>query len=275
MVKSKTCRLSFAIFGSEGNSKGKVSGVENFVLGGVIIPEALWHVIEAEFAFHKKYFGVSGEVKWRYFSPQKTCAKSNSLTHLTGVQKEQFRLSLYQMLIKFDAIHLISIVVDVALAYQLKSIQSENDLYWQAYQQIMAYFQKYLSGVSSRIGNKTNGMIICDHRQPKDDRQLQVLHHRFLTAMHAENFEKRYLIEGVFVAPSHLSLGIQLADIVGGAVYRKFVRHDARYFDLIAPLFIAQEGESSLIIWPVEEKKERRRVGEPVPADIDAVTAHV
>lgn len=256
-------------------SRRNISGIENFVLGGIIIPEALWHVIESEFTVHKKYFGVNGEVKWRYFSPQKTQAKSNSLAHLTGVQKEQFRLNLYQMLAKFDEIHLVSIVVDVALAYQLKSIQSENDLYWQAYQQIMAYFQKYLGGVSSKTGSKTNGMIICDHRQPKDDKQLQMWHHRFLNAMHAENFEKRHLIEGVFVAPSHLSLGIQLADLVGGAVYRKFVRDDARYFDLIAPLFIAQEGESSLIIWPIKEKKERRRVGEPVPADIDAVTAQV
>jgi hypothetical protein len=43
------------------------------------------------------------------------------------------------------------------------------------------------------------------------------------------------LIEGLFLAPSHLSIGIQLADIVVGAVFRKFEHEDNRWFDLLEP----------------------------------------
>lgn len=45
------------------------------------------------------------------------------------------------------------------------------------------------------------------------------------------------LIEGVFIAPSHFSVGIQFADLIAGAVYRKFERQDNKFFDMIYPLF--------------------------------------
>ncbi|MEI8124925.1 MAG: DUF3800 domain-containing protein, partial [Parachlamydiaceae bacterium] len=43
------------------------------------------------------------------------------------------------------------------------------------------------------------------------------------------------LIEGLFLAPSHLSVGIQFADMVVGAVFRKFEHQNDRWFNLLEP----------------------------------------
>lgn len=66
------------------------------------------------------------------------------------------------------------------------------------------------------------------------------------------------LIEGVFIAPSHLSVGIQLSDMVAGAVYRKFARQDSRFFDLIKTSFrknnLGEIDGYGLIRWPKKQK---------------------
>lgn len=41
------------------------------------------------------------------------------------------------------------------------------------------------------------------------------------------------LIETVFFAPSELSLGIQLADMVAGSFFRKIEKNDNQTFDII------------------------------------------
>ena len=51
-----------------------------------------------------------------------------------------------------------------------------------------------------------------------------------------------------------VKIGVQFADLIAGAVYRKFARQDERYFDMIKPLF--RKGNSGkidgygLIQWP-------------------------
>lgn len=56
------------------------------------------------------------------------------------------------------------------------------------------------------------------------------------------------------MAPSHLSIGIQFADLVAGAVFRKYARNDNRFFDLIKHAFKKSEKgiieEHGLIHWP-------------------------
>ena len=41
-----------------------------------------------------------------------------------------------------------------------------------------------------------------------------------------ENYSQfNNLIEGLFIAPSHLSVGIQFADLVAGAIFRKYEKN--------------------------------------------------
>lgn len=234
--------------------KGKNNGVDFFTLGGIIIPEDHWHEIDKELAILKTNYKVMGEIKWRYFSPQKSGAAPHSLSHLNAEQKEELRLAIYQLLTKFKSIRLICAVIDIHSAYKLDYIKTYNDLYCYAYKLMTERFQYYLQDISRTVGSKINGIVICDHRQPQDDSQLRHLHQKLLTGSEKHFSVYRNLIEGVFLAPSHLSVGIQLADMVAGAVYRYFVRKDARYFNLIKGSF--RKGENGqiegfgLIRWP-------------------------
>ena len=66
-----------------------------------------------------------------------------------------------------------------------------------------------------------------------DDNRLRNLHHNLLV-VDKENYSKfKNLIEGLFIAPSHLSVGIQLADIVAGAIFRKVEKDDSKYYEQI------------------------------------------
>jgi uncharacterized protein DUF3800 len=234
--------------------KNKNDGIDYFTLGGIIIPEDLWHELDKELANLKTRFDINGEIKWRYFSPQKTGAAPHPLSHLSGSQKEELRLHIYQLITKFKSIRLICALVDVKAAYALDYVANDNDLYWYAYKQMTERFQYYLQDISRIVGSKINGIIVCDHRQPKDDHQLRHLHQKLLTGSKKHFSVYENLIEGVFIAPSHLSVGIQFADMVAGAVYRNFVRKDARYFDLIKASFrkgaAGQVEGYGLVRWP-------------------------
>lgn len=232
--------------------KNKIKGdVNHFTLGGIVIPADLWHEVDKELASLKARFKITGEIKWRYFAPG---AQLNSLSHLNAGQKESLREEMYNLIAKFKSIRLICAIVNVRSAYKYEYVNGESDLYWYAYKQITERFQYYLQDLSRNIGSKINGIIICDHRQPKDDHQLRLLHQKLLTGSKKSFSTYQNLIEGVFLAPSHLSVGIQLADMVAGAVYRKFSRQDDRFFDLIKNSFrrspTGKINGYGLIEWP-------------------------
>ncbi len=77
--------------------------------------------------------------------------------------------------------------------------------------------------------------MIADHRGRDDDKILRQVHQKLL---HSEGkFISSYdnFVEGLFLTPSHFSVGIQLADLVAGAVWRRFERGDSRWFDELEP----------------------------------------
>lgn len=258
-------------------SKNNSDGIDYFTLGGIVIPEDLWHELDKEFAGLKTRYEINGEIKWRYFSPQKIGAASHPLSHLTALQKEELRLSIYQLITKFKSIRLICALVDIKAAYKLDYVLNNNDLYWFAYKQMIERFQYYLQDISYIVGSTMNGIIVCDNRQPKDDHQLRHLHQKLLTGSKRHFSVYENLIEGVFIAPSHLSVGIQFADMVAGAAYRNFVRKDDRYFNLIKSSFRKGSDDQiegyGLVHWPSDCKTAPCREA-PVPANIDAVTAY-
>jgi len=234
--------------------RDKIGNVNHFTLGGIVIPEDLWHEIDKALAFLKNNFQINGEIKWRYFSPQKPRSQPNSLSHLNAVKKEELRSAIYKLIVKFKSVRLICAVVDIQKGYKLRYVHCENDLYWYAYKQMTERFQYYLQDLSRTVGSKINGIIVCDHRQPKDDYQLRTLHQKLLTGSEKHFSTYQNLIEGVFIAPSHLSVGIQFADMVAGAVYRKFVKDDSRFFDLIKGSFRKDQTGNidgyGLVKWP-------------------------
>lgn len=208
-----------------------------FVLGGVVIPEDIWAKLAADLKRLKEHFNIDGEIKWRNFAPPQEGQKTHSLSHLSVVQKEELRLNLYETVIRYKSIRLICVVTNVKLAYQLDYIKTADDLYWYSYKQLTERFQYYLQDLERTVGQKINGIIVCDHRAPKDDKRLRELHHMLLTTSKSNISTYQNLIEGLFIAPSHLSVGIQFADMVAGAVFRWIDKNDKRFFDKIKGAF--------------------------------------
>jgi hypothetical protein len=92
-----------------------------------------------------------------------------------------------------------------------------------------------LQDLSKEIGRPEYGIIISDHRGSEDDKRLRT-HHQKLLYSSAE-FVSTYknLAESLFFQHSNLSIGIQFADMVAGAIWRKYERNDDRWFGSIEP----------------------------------------
>lgn len=185
----------------------------------------------------KAGFRVTGEIKWRYFAPEQPRAKPHSLSHLSPEQKEDFRTQLYALIERYRSIKLICVVTDVERAYELRYINSPDDLYWYSYKQLTERFQYYLQDLERAIHQNVYGMVICDHRAPKDDERLRNLHYKLMTTRRESTSSYANFVEGLFIAPSHLSVGIQFADMIAGAVYRHYKANDPRFLNQIRGSF--------------------------------------
>jgi len=208
-----------------------------FVLGGIVVPEDFWSKLAADLRRLKEVYEIKGEIKWRYFAPEKQESKKHSLSHLNAARKEEVRTKLYQMIGTYKSIRLICVATNVPLAYQLNYIADADDLYWYSYKQLTERFQYYLQDLQRTVGQHVNGIIVCDHRGPKDDSRLRELHQQLLDGNRFNYSSYLNLIEGLFIAPSHLSVGIQLADMVAGAVFRHYRVGDDRFFRQIEGSF--------------------------------------
>nr|DAY46028.1 MAG TPA: Protein of unknown function (DUF3800) [Caudoviricetes sp.] len=203
-----------------------------FVIGGVIIPEIHWREIYKKLRDIKKQYAISSEIKWRYFAPNNT-DEDNGMKHLSFEEKNDVRQKLYNIITSYKSIKIISTVTNIEEAYKLTYVNTKDDLYWYAYKQTIERFQYYLQDLSRVSGAEFNGLVIIDNRLSCDDNRLRNLHHK-LMYVDKENYSNfNNLIEGLFIAPSHLSVGIQFADLVAGALFRKYEKNDTKYYDQI------------------------------------------
>lgn len=147
------------------------------------------------------------------------------------------RTQLYEVIKHYKLIHLICVVTNTVKAYELGYIKTGDDLYWYSYKQLTERFQYYMQDLERVVGQKLNGMVVCDHRGPKDDARLRELHHKLMNGKSGVISAYGNMVEGLFIAPSHLSVGIQFADMVAGAVYRAFSTTDRRFVDQITSAF--------------------------------------
>ena len=221
-----------------GTAPNKPGRQKYFVLGGVVIPEGVWHQVEKELQEAKAKFDIFGEIKWRFFSPHNK-DKGNSLAHLEEGDRNQFRDSIFEIVTSRRSLRILSVVTSVDAAYDLDHINSADELYHFTYKPITERFQYYLQDIERGSGVDTYGIIVCDHRGPRDDKRLQELHQRLVKQDGVFSSQYKNMIEGLFIAPSHWSVGIQFADLIAGAIYRKFENGDDRYYSRIKSSFRA------------------------------------
>ena len=225
-------------FLDESGSPPKTADKANFfVLGGVIIPDDAWCGVRQALNALKQKYRVTGEIKWRYFSP-KNDDSTNPMLHLTLEERATLRTDIFGLIASNPKIKLICIITSVKAAFDLPSIKDDIDLYEFTYKPASERFQYYLQDLSKVTHKKELGIIICDQRNNLYDKRLVNMHQKLLTVDQADRYSYYpNLVEGLFMAPSHFSVGIQLADLVAGAVYRYYEKNDKTFVSLIKSSF--------------------------------------
>ena len=112
-----------------------------------------------------------------------------------------------------------------------------DDLYEYTYKPVTERFQYFLQDVSRDSGTTMTGMVIADQRDKAQDDRLKRHHRRLLFSKSEMISTYENLIEGLFLTESHTSVVIQLADMVAGAIGRKFNSDDSTFYDLLEPAF--------------------------------------
>lgn len=209
----------------------KIGGV-HFVLGGIVIPTGVWHNVKKDLDCIKSHYGVFGEIKWRFFSPHNQ-SDANTLRHLDWETKHRLREDILGIIAKYKSIKLIGSYSVLKEAYQKDYINDEHKLYWLCYKVLVERFHYYLQDKSRDIGQTINGLVVCDHRERSQDARLRALHDEMVNDERFSGGHDKYLIETLFFVPSELSVGIQLADMVAGSIFRKLEKKDDRFFEII------------------------------------------
>ncbi len=202
-----------------------------FVLGGIVISEKTWPKLRDELEIVKRKYSVDGEIKWRYFHRSQTL-HHETLEHLSARNRDRLRVDLFSILKRYPSAKVIACVVDPVHAYKQNLFQTADDLYHHAFGLITKQFVSYLTELSDRHGLNARGLVVADSRSTRQDSRLRTFHHLEITEGKAKGFEM--LVEGLFLVPSDLSVGIQFADLVAGAIFRKHVRYDSEFWDALA-----------------------------------------
>lgn len=107
-----------------------------------------------------------------------------------------------------------------------------------AFEDLCTRFDRYLSGLRE-TGERQRGLLILDESAHETSLQSLATNFRLLGT-------RWRVIENLAEAPlfirSHVSRGVQLADHVAYAVFRRYNAKDTAYFDIIAAKFHAVDG---------------------------------
>ena len=217
---------------------GQVNRPPYFIISGIIINEAQWHDIAGEFKAlkAKPEYNIRGEIKWRFFGPTNQDAH-NSVAHLDQEHRDSFRNEMYDILTKRKAVKIISCIASVAAAYKTEYVNSQEDFYHYTYKCVSERFQYFLQDMERTAGSKQLGLIVADHRGKRQDEALQRRHHALIDQNAPIFSQYPNYIETLFLTPSHNSVGIQFADMVAGAVGRRFNANDDHFYNRIEPAF--------------------------------------
>jgi hypothetical protein len=207
-----------------------------FVIAGLVIPEDRWMGMHHRLVGLKHASNYRGEVKWRYFAPNNRDA-SNPMSDWTQDRKNEFRDKVFSIITETKSCRIVACVSESLTAYSLGNVNSQDDLYFHTYKPVTERFQYLLQDITRISGTDTYGLIVADHRGKGDDDSMRLRHERLVRTdkQYASTYSN--FIEGLFFAPSHMSIGIQLVDMVAGAIWRAQSQNDRTWYDRLKPSF--------------------------------------
>lgn len=203
-----------------------------FVIGGLTIPAGEWKGIAAKLHGLKTRYALRGELKWRFFAPNNDDF-ANPMRNMNFAMRDQIRKEMLGIITSVRSVKIIAAVASIPAAFEIPSINSADDIYRLTYKTVTERFQYYLQDLKREIGAEQCGLVVCDHRGPESDRTLRA-HHQQLTGrpgIYTSTYPN--FVETILFAPSHMSTGLQFADMVAGSVWRRFERQDDRAYALI------------------------------------------
>jgi hypothetical protein len=177
-----------------------------FTIAGVIIPEERWHSVANRLQRLKTRTGYRGELKWRFFAPNNK-DEANAMVEWSQDQRNEFREQVFTVLTADRSIRIVAAICEASAAYALQNVKEQDNVY-----------------------------VVADHRGRGSDEKMRLQHQRLVIEERAYTSRYNNLIEGLFLAPSHLSVGIQMADMVAGAIWRRFEHADSFWYDKIRSL---------------------------------------
>lgn len=207
-----------------------------FVMAGLVIPEDRWMGMHDKLSGLKRACGYHGEVKWRYFAPRND-DPDNPMAGWNQEARNDFRDKVFSIITDTKSCKVIACISECPTAYGLGIVNSQDDLYFRTYKPVTERFQYLLQDITRTSGRDSYGLIVADHRGRGDDDRMRHQHERLVreTGQYSSNYEN--FVEGLFFAPSHLSVGIQLVDMVAGAIWRAQSHNDRVWFDKLRPSF--------------------------------------
>lgn len=205
-----------------------------FVMAGLVIPEDRWTGMHMKLLGLKRSSGYRGEVKWRYFAPRNE-DDQNPMKGWNQDKRNIFRDHVFSIITDTKSCKIIACVSEAPTAYSLGNVNSQDDLYFRTYKPITERFQYYLQDIATESGRDSYGLIVADHRGRGDDDKMRHQHERLVRGDGKYSSTYKNFIEGLFFSPSHMSVGIQLVDMVAGAIWRAQSQNDRTWFDKIRP----------------------------------------
>jgi uncharacterized protein DUF3800 len=209
-----------------------------FIIAGVVMHETQWHGVASEIKSlcAKPRYNVTGEIKWRYFGGHNSDSK-NTVGHLDQPTRDDFRREFFGIIKKRKSIKIIACCACVEAAYETDYVAHAESLYHYTYKPVSERFQYHLQDLSRSVGEKQLGIVVADNRGRKQDETFRLKHLDMVerSNLFISNYEN--FVESLFLAPSHHSVGVQVADMVAGAIGRHFNQNDSTFFNEILPSF--------------------------------------
>lgn len=226
------------LFVDESGTPPKPSGQAQayFVIAGIVIPEDRWKGMREKLVGLKRSEGYRGEVKWRFFAPNNK-DEDNPMREWPMDQRNLFREKVFSIITSTRSSRIIACISECPTAYGLGNVNSQDDLYFKTYKPVTERFQYLLQDITRESGRDTLGMIVADHRGRGDDEKMRHQHERLVREDGRYSSTYANFVEGLFFSPSHMSVGIQLADMVAGAIWRAQSHNDATWFDRLRGSF--------------------------------------
>jgi hypothetical protein len=119
----------------------------------------------------------------------------------------------------------------------MASMKGQNDIYHLTYKGVTERFQYFLQDSSRITGQTQYGVVISDHRMSSDDESLRTRHHELIEQEGSFTSKYENIVETIMFSPSHASPGLQLTDMVAGAVHRAYRYGEPRFASMIKRSF--------------------------------------